>query len=97
MWSECRSYAVPFLIEAQRHVRTDLHHLFNEAISYYQKASENLQKVSTRFPCFTVSAAQRADNIKNKDLCDKAITYLSETKEEEIKGLGILKKIVAEL
>jgi CubicO group peptidase (beta-lactamase class C family) len=97
VWSECRSYAVPFLVEAKDHVRSDLHPSFDEAISHYKKAAENLQKISELFPCFTASSLQREANLKDKELCNEAISYLSVAKEEEMTGLDILRKIVRKL
>lgn len=97
VWSECRSYAVPFLTEARGQVNSVLHPLFDEAILHYKKAAGNLHKVSGLFPCFTVSVLQRETNLKDKELCNTAITHLLSAKEEEIKGLAALSKIVAAL
>lgn len=97
VWSECRSYSVPFLTEAKKLVRPDLRELFDEAILHYRKASENLQKVSELFPCFTVSSLQREENLKNKELCDEAINHLAAAKEEDSLGLNVLRKIVSQL
>jgi len=97
VWSECRSYAVPFLTEAKGLVRSDLHAYFDEAIRHYQMSAENLLKVAALFPCFNVSSLQRETNLKEKERCNMAIIYLLTAKEEEIRGLAALKKIVSEL
>jgi CubicO group peptidase (beta-lactamase class C family) len=97
VWSECRSYAAPFLTEAKNLVNPNLHSLFDEAILHYQKAAENLQKVSGLFPCFTVSSLQREDNLKNKEVCNEAINLLTAAKEEDSTGFNILRNIIAQL
>ncbi len=97
VWSECRSYAAPFLIEAKGKIRTDLHPLFDEAIRHYQEAAENLQKVSALFPFFPMSADLREANIKDKDRRRQAIVCLEAAKAAEVAGLDALQKIVAGL
>jgi hypothetical protein len=97
VWWECRSQAAPFLNEAKTQVRADLQPLFDEAIRHYTAASENLQKVSTLFPCFNISPEQRVANVKNKELCRQAIAYLQAAKEADDAGLKSLKKIAAKL
>jgi len=97
VWSECRSNAAPFLREARGQVRSDLHALFDAAILHYQQAADNLQKVSTLFPCFTVSSLQRETNLKEKDRCNTAIIHLLAAKEAEIKGLNTCRKILGHL
>jgi hypothetical protein len=71
--------------------------LFDKAISHFTAASENLQKVSTLFPCFNITPEQREANVKNKELCRQAIVYLQAAKEADDAGLKSLKKIAAKL
>jgi len=97
VWSECRSYAVPFLSEAKSRIPMEYHSLFDDAIGHYQIAYENLKKVSELFPCFSVSEEQRVANVKDQSLCQEAIGYLEAAREAEVAGLGCLEKIVKKL
>lgn len=97
VWSECRSYAVPFLVEAKSRLAVEYHSLFDDAIGHYQIAYENLKKVSELFPCFSVTEEQRAANVKDKKLCRRAIGYLEAAREAEIAGLECLGRIVGGL
>lgn len=95
VWSECRSYAVPFLDEAKSRLPEEYHALFfDDAIGHYQIAYENLKKVADLFPCFSVSEERRVVNVKDKNLGREAIECLKVAREAEIIGLECLGRIV---
>ncbi len=72
----------------------EYHSLFDEAIGYYKIVFENLKKLSELFPFFSVTEEQRVENVKEKNLCQRAIECLKAAREAEIAGLEIFEKIV---
>lgn len=89
-WHECRRYAIDFLIEAKSKIKGNSE-LFDEAISFYAEAADNLMKVAQQFSSETASMHQKY--VQDKNIADRTCRYLIQAKNAEEKGLQVLQKI----
>jgi len=96
VWSECREFAVPFLIEAKERLngtKKKIRSLFDEAIEHYSLVAGYLKRVSDAFPL----DGKSSEHIKDNSRCSAAIEALKEVRKAEKEGLETLEKIVNEL
>ena len=89
VWSECRKYAVEFLVEAAE--KLDKKSLFKEAIEYYGAVYENLHKIVELYP-FT-GLPDYETQITDMEKAKTAIQLVKEAMNSEKKGLIELGKI----
>jgi len=88
VWSECRHYAVKFLIEAKERLDNKLHGLFDEAIDNYGRVGKSLHSVSALFPF------PPHDELQDADRRSSAVENLIEARQYELKAIKTLKRIV---
>lgn len=94
VWSECRRYAVDFLVEAQHRLNGTTHALFDEAIGHYRVVRDNLAVVARLYP-FSIGSYGMA--VPVDDVSREAVAALSAAREAERCGLLTLEKIAAAL
>jgi transglutaminase-like putative cysteine protease/tetratricopeptide (TPR) repeat protein len=94
VFSECRSFAVPFLAEARGRLSPELHPLFDVAIAHYEVAAENLSGVANLFPFLETTAAEKSAYVTDPERRDAAIEYLKAARDAEADGLKALQGIV---
>ena len=93
VWSECRIFAVQFLLEARQHLGDSRYNaLFDEAAGYYETVYRNLLKVAELFPF-----PPKGDEVNNARRCKKAVKRLQKARKAEESGLGLLARIVREV
>jgi len=93
VWSECRIFAVQFLLEARGRLDDESYNfLFDEAARHYENVYINLLKVAKLFPF-----PPKGDEINSNRKRKKAIKYLQKARKAEESGLNSLAKIVREL
>ncbi len=88
VWSECRYFAVKFLIEAKERLDNKLQGLFDEAIDNYGRVEKSLHNVSALFPF------PPHDELQNDDRRSSAVENLIEARQYELKAIKTLKRIV---
>jgi len=89
VWSECRKYAVDFLVEAAE--KLENRSLFEKAIEYYGVVSENLNKLVELYP-FNVPPDYETQ-ISDEEKAETAIMYVEKAMNAEKRGLIELGKI----
>jgi hypothetical protein len=92
VWSECRMFAVEFLMEAKDRLGEKFNALFGQAITHYKAVAQNLIKVTESFPF-----PPKGDEVKNIDLCRTAVTHLKNAKKAEESGSKTLEEILKKL
>jgi len=89
VWRECRHYAVEFFDEAKKRLPDTVTGLLDAAKSRYQTAADNLKQVSELFPF-----PPKGEEVKNSELCGKAVFYLEKAQEAEEQGLKTIEEIM---
>lgn len=90
VWSECRAYAVQFLLEARERLDDSRYNtLFEEAARQYEIVYENLLKVAKLFPF-----PPKGDEVNSERRRKKAVKLLKKARKTEESGLNSLAKIV---
>ena len=89
VWSECRKYAVEFLVEASE--KLDYKKFFEKAIEYYRAVYENLHKIVELYP-FS-GPPDYETQITDMEKAETAIQLVEEAMSAEKKGLLELGKI----
>jgi hypothetical protein len=94
--AEGRGFAVKFLEEARVRLGPEFASLIDDAIRHYQRVATETESLARLLP-HTVSAAQRAANLKDSERRKAAIQRLRAAKEAEVEGLKALARIVEQL
>ena len=93
VWSECRIFAVQFLLEARKRLDDSRYNsLFDEATRHYEDVYRNLLKVAELFPF-----PPKGDEVSNVRRCKKAVKRLQKARKAEESGLTSLARIANEL
>jgi len=93
VWSECRIYAVQFLLEAKKRLDDSRYNtLFEETARQYEVVYGHLLKVAKLFPF-----PPKGDEISSERRRKKAVKLLKKARKAEESGLNSLAKIAKEL
>jgi len=89
-WSECRNYAVEFLVEARERLGPAFEGLLDEAIEHYRRVAAHLSALVGVFPF----DARRSWHIEDQARIHLAVDCLAAARDAEELGLAALQDIV---
>ncbi len=89
-WSECRNYAVEFLVEAKERLGPAFAGLLEEAIEHYRRVAAHLSALVGIFPF----DERRPWQITDRARVELAVECLGAARDAEASGLAALRRIV---